>query len=108
MTRRLPVFLAICLIALSLGGCASSGAKPGSKQDQASNSLNDAYITSLIKAHLFGISDVKAFDIHVTTVNGVVTLTGTAPSAELRDKAVSYAKETKGVKQVVDKVEIKP
>ena len=106
--RMFSSIIAAGLLAVAVAGCASSGAAPGSKQDQASSSVDDAYITSLIKSHLFAISDVKAFDIHVTTVNGVVTLTGTAPSADLRDKAVSYARETKGVKGVVDHIEIKP
>ena len=106
--KKISRLIAAGLFAVAVAGCAASGAAPGSKQDEAASSVNDAYITSLIKAHLLGISDVKAFDIHVTTENGVVTLSGTAPSAELRDKAVSYARETKGVKSVVDHIEIKP
>ena len=106
--KRLSSLIIAAMLAVALAGCASSGAAPGSKQDQAADSVNDAYITSLIKAHLIAISDVKAFDIHVATENGVVTLTGTAPTADLRDKAVSYARETKGVKGVVDHIEIKP
>ena len=108
MKHRILCLILAGLFSITLAACASSGAAPGSQQDQAASSVNDAYITSLIKAHLFGISDAKAFDIHVTTEGGVVTLTGTAPSAELRDKAVSYARETKGVKGVVDHIEIKP
>lgn len=106
--KNISRLIAAGLLAIAVAGCAASGAAPGSKQDQASSSVNDAYITSLIKSHLFAISDVKAFDIHVTTENGIVTLSGTAPNAELREKAVSYARETKGVKGVVDHIEIKP
>ncbi len=50
---------------------------------------------------------VKARTINVETKGSVVTLTGTVESVAERERAVRLAKETKGVTEVVDKLEIK-
>ena len=50
---------------------------------------------------------VHSADIHVKTVDGVVTLTGTTSSQADIDRAVQDANSVKGVKSVVNKLEIK-
>jgi hyperosmotically inducible protein len=50
---------------------------------------------------------VHSTDIHVKTVDGVVTLTGTTSSQADIDRAVQDANSVKGVKSVVNKLEIK-
>ena len=50
--------------------------------------------------------DVKGLQINVTTTGGVVTLTGKVGSAAERQQALSLAKSTDGVKQVIDKLTI--
>ena len=44
--------------------------------------------------------------ISVSTTDGVVTLTGTVTSAAEHDQAVRLARDTKGVKQVVDRLSV--
>lgn len=60
----------------------------------------DAWITTKVKAALVADNDVKGMDINVSTNNGIVTLTGQVPTAAMRDKAVSIARNIDGVKKV--------
>ena len=50
---------------------------------------------------------VKALKIDVDTQAGVVTLTGTVRSEAERQRAVALARETEGVTQVIDRLQLK-
>jgi osmotically-inducible protein OsmY len=50
---------------------------------------------------------VKARTINVDTTGSVVTLTGTVASNQERERAVRLARETVGVTNVVDKLQVK-
>jgi len=69
-----------------------------------STMVNDAWITTQIYAKFFADPDIKGRNIDVETVSGVVTLRGTVQTGAERTQAVSKAKGTDGVKQVVDKL----
>ncbi len=69
-----------------------------------STMVSDAWITTQIYAKFFAAQDIKARNIDVETVSGVVTLRGTIQSGAERSQAVAKAKGTEGVKQVVDKL----
>jgi hyperosmotically inducible periplasmic protein len=69
-----------------------------------STMVSDAWITTQIYAKFFAAPDIKARNIDVETVSGVVTLRGTIQSGAERSQAVAKAKGTEGVKQVVDKL----
>ena len=60
----------------------------------------DGLITTKIKSVLGTTKGIKSTDISVTTVDGMVTLTGTATSAHEKSHAVSVTKKVKGVKHV--------
>lgn len=62
--------------------------------------VTDSWITGKVKAELATTEGVKSLDISVTTVNGVVTLTGVQPTDLAVKKAVAAAKAVKGVKEV--------
>lgn len=70
------------------------------KMDEAGDGIDDAWITSKVKAQLLADEQVKGTDINVDVKGNVVTLTGTAPSAEARAKAIELARETRGVRGV--------
>jgi hypothetical protein len=73
---------------------------------QATEFFSDAALTTKIKSKI-GLDDtVASGDVHVSTSNGVVTLTGTVPDARQRQRAVQLARETKGVKSVADKLQV--
>jgi hyperosmotically inducible periplasmic protein len=67
---------------------------------------SDAMLTSSIKTKMLADSDVAALKIDVDTQNGVVTLTGNVKTAAERDEALRIARETEGVKSVVDRLKI--
>jgi hyperosmotically inducible protein len=69
----------------------------------AKEALGDGALTAKIKAKMALDDTVKALDLNVDTTNGVVTVSGKVRSAAERDRALALARETDGVRQVVDK-----
>lgn len=67
--------------------------------------VTDTTITAQVKAKLFGDKQLKKSHISVTTTNGVVSLSGTAPTAEARQAAESDAQSVDGVKSVDNQVQ---
>ena len=86
------------------------GAEVGAKTAEAANRagvlLNEGALTAKIKSKMALDDLVKARSIDVTTNDNVVTLTGTVGSVVEHDRAVQLAKETAGVTQVVNKLQI--
>lgn len=68
--------------------------------------VKDSYITSKVKAELAADPGTKAVNIHVTTVNGVVTLRGMASSDSAKDRAEQDAKKIDGVREVHNKIKV--
>jgi osmotically-inducible protein OsmY len=68
--------------------------------------LDDAEISSKIKAKMVLDDYVKARSISVTTKNGTVTLRGVVRSVEEHDRAMRLARDTAGVTQVVDDLRV--
>jgi hyperosmotically inducible periplasmic protein len=63
---------------------------------------SDAGITTSVKSKLAADDTVKAYEINVDTQNHVVTLTGTVESAVAKEQAIRIARDTDGVRNVVD------
>jgi hyperosmotically inducible protein len=66
----------------------------------------DAWITSRVKTKFIGEDLLKDSDVHVSTDNHVVTLTGHVMSGAGRAKAVEIAKSIEGVHRVVNKIAV--
>lgn len=73
----------------------------GSKTAQA---IDDAEVTTRVKAAIFAESGLKSLKIDVDTVQGVVTLSGSVDSQASSDKAKMLASGVKGVKEVVNQL----
>jgi len=71
-------------------------------------SQSDAGITMAVKAKMAADGTVKASEINVDTHNRVVTLNGTVGSRVEKERAVTIARDTKGVTNVVDDVVVGP
>ncbi|MDP3759166.1 MAG: BON domain-containing protein [Ramlibacter sp.] len=69
--------------------------------------VDDATITSKVNAALAADKDLSAVKIDVDTKDGVVTLTGPAPTPEAASKATKLAKDVKGVTSVNNKLTVK-
>src|SRR4051812_12073708 len=82
------------------------------KANQAGKAISDATadarVTGAIKAKLVRDSDLSAWDISVSTTDGIVTLAGTVSSPELIGKAMALALETDGARQVISTLQVKP
>ena len=66
--------------------------------------VKDSYITTKVKAELAADPGTKAMHIHVTTVNGIVTLRGMVSSSDAKDRAEEDAKKIDGVREVHNKI----
>lgn len=79
--------------------------KQGSDSD-ALAALTDSKITTIVKTRLLMDTNVSGTGIDVTTDNKTVTLTGQVDSDAEHDLALSIAKNTNDVNNVVDNLEI--
>ena len=68
--------------------------------------VTDAAITSAVKTKFLAEPGVPGTSINVDTNNHVVTLTGTVKSKAEMDKAMAIARDTKGVKRVVNHLKV--
>jgi hyperosmotically inducible protein len=83
-----------------------AGEKTADKVGTSGNATSDAAITGAVKARLLGDGKTPGLKVDVDTENGVVTLSGTVANASERTRAVELARDTKGVKDVVDKLTV--
>ncbi|WP_087863739.1 BON domain-containing protein [Comamonas thiooxydans] len=90
--------VALCVVA-HLAGCAI-------QRDQQSigTYVDDVTITTTIKTKFAADPIVSAAAIKVETLHGVVQLSGFAASAAEKDAAVSIARLSRNVVQVVDSI----
>jgi osmotically-inducible protein OsmY len=98
MTLRASLVCCAVMVMLALGAC-SSTRTPGTQVD-------DAAITAAVKAKLATDGDINPFNIDVDTNEGVVTLQGRVEKEEARTKAEQLARETDGVKRVINLVKV--
>jgi osmotically-inducible protein OsmY len=66
----------------------------------------DAGITTNVKTKFAADDTVKAYQVDVDTRNGVVTLSGTVETPAAREQAVRIARETDGVRDVIDQIRV--
>ncbi|MGH9938435.1 MAG: BON domain-containing protein [Blastocatellia bacterium] len=70
--------------------------------------VSDTTITGQVKTAFALSKRISAYEIGVETKDGVVTLTGQAPTEIDRELAVAIAKDTTGVKQVDNQIRVEP
>jgi hyperosmotically inducible protein len=75
---------------------------------EAREALGDAALSTKIKAKMALDDKVKARDLSVSTTDGVVTVSGTVRSEAERERALQLARETDGVRRVVDRTTLEP
>ena len=72
----------------------------------AGESIDDGLITTKIKGKLVIDPDVNPFNIDVDVQQGVVTLTGRVKTEEARAAAERHARETDGVREVRNQIQV--
>lgn len=106
MNQRIPAITLAALTALSMAAspafALSSDApqRPDTPNNDSDQPVTDTWITTKVKTELATTDGVKSMDIEVTTVDGVVTLSGVLGSDTAVKKAVAAAQSIKGVKRV--------
>ncbi|MBZ5725803.1 MAG: BON domain-containing protein [Acidobacteriia bacterium] len=73
----------------------------------ADKPVSDDYITDMVRIKLASDQVVKGGGLKVEVKDGVVTLSGVVDQSNQKDKAAKIARKVKGVKQVINNIEIK-
>ena len=94
------LFLAVMLV--TAVGCAST-----SKQEGTGEYIDDAVITTKVKAAIFEDETVKVAEVNVETFKGAVQLSGFVSSQASINKAVEVTRRVKGVKSVKNDMRVK-
>ena len=95
--------LLLTLLVLVAGGCQSYREGEGRTYGEH---LDDVSIRSAIKTRFIASEDIHSLNIDTEVYKSVVTLTGTVSSEEARQRALAIARGVKGVRQVVDRLEV--
>jgi hyperosmotically inducible periplasmic protein len=103
MNIRTPLAAAItAVVMLTATGCAVTRG-----QETVGAYVDDAAITTSIKARFVENKEVDASSIKVETLNGTVMLSGFAKSSTERSTAESIASKVKGVKMVKNELAVR-
>lgn len=84
----------------------SLGERMKAGMSKTGDKISDAWITTKVNWFFVGEDTLKGSRIDVDTKNNVVTLSGTVTSQAGRTRAVALAKQTEGVKDVVDRLTV--
>lgn len=94
-------------ILLGLAAAVPAGIASARAAESAGEYVDDAAITSKVKAALLSDSGLKSFNISVETYKSVVELSGFVTSEQVKTQAGAVAIEVSGVKTVLNKLIVK-
>jgi osmotically-inducible protein OsmY len=101
MRTKSSLFAAVLFgAALASGGCTNLGQKSAGAQ------IDDAAITTQVKAKFVEDHTVSALNIKVNTFQGTVQLSGFVKSAEEAERAAQLARSVGGVKMVKNDIRL--
>ena len=103
MIKKIALASAVAITALYATGCAVAR-----DQQTVGSYVDDATITTQVKARFADDPKVSAMAIQVETLKGTVQLSGFAKSSSERSSAESIAKGVSGVKSVVNDITVRP
>lgn len=89
-----------------VGGGAAGGYAVGTDERRAETMADDAAVATRVKTALIGDKSVKARNIDVDVVSGMVVLTGYVDSKAEAEKAGAVARTVHGVKQVKNELRV--
>jgi osmotically-inducible protein OsmY len=97
--------ITVFLLTLVLASTVSCGAT--TSKESTGEYLDDSVITSKVKSAIFAEETLKVAEINVETFKGVVQLSGFVNSRGDIDKAVTVARQVKGVTSVKNDMRVK-
>lgn len=112
LNKLIVVCGGVGIVLLTAGAAAAQSATQEAKDktkaatEKTATVMTDAEITSAVKTKLLADKTVGGLKIDVDTSDGVVTLSGPVHSSVERSQALKLARATKGVKRVVNKLEM--
>ena len=98
----------IAFALLSGATIVSTGCSVARDQQTVGSYVDDAAITTAVKAKMAEDKGVSAAAISVETLNGNVQLSGFAKSQAEKDRAESIARNTKHVRDVRNSIVVRP
>jgi hyperosmotically inducible protein len=104
-TLAIAIILAIAATAWA-GDAATSGAETYATDGSSGNVVNDGWITTKVKAALVGNPTTKAYQINVTTKDGVVQLSGHVENDAAKTEAERVSRDIEGVRSVDNDLEV--
>ena len=99
---------AIAFALLTGATIVSTGCSVARDQQTVGSYVDDAAITTAVKAKMAEDKGVSATAISVETLNGTVQLSGFAKSQAEKDRAESIARTTKNVRNVRNSIVVRP
>lgn len=89
-------------------GLAAMLALPAVATPQQTDAPTDMDVTDAVEDELLSDHAINGYTVEVDTDNGVVTLTGYCDSILAMERAADIARTVKGVRSVVNRVEVRP
>ena len=102
-TRTTLAIAASACLLIATAGCAVTRG-----QETVGAYVDDAAITTAVKARFVENKDVDATSIKVETLNGTVLLSGFAKNSTERTTAESQTRKVNGVKAVKNEIVVRP
>jgi len=95
---RSPMKTSLVIAGLIMGGALAACVQTQTPAHESTgNYIDDATITTRVKAAIFDDSALKVFDIHVLTNHGVVQLSGFVKSRQISAHAADVVSRVAGV-----------
>jgi osmotically-inducible protein OsmY len=102
-TRNTLLAAAAALVLITASGCAVTRG-----QETVGAYVDDAAITTAVKARFIDNKDVDALSIKVETLNGTVMLSGFAKSQTEKNAAEIVTRKVEGVRAVKNEITVRP
>lgn len=93
---------------MAIGALTGAGCAVGGGQSTAGQYVDDATITTRVKARMAEDPNVSAMRISVETLNGTVQLSGFATTQAEKDRAAVLARAVPEVKDVRNNILVRP
>jgi osmotically-inducible protein OsmY len=112
---RTTAFIAFCIAS---GACASErppaptavvpGSESASRQPVRTPPISDTFVVAVLMHELGSDASLSHESMGISSVAGVVTLTGTVSNRLAHDRAIERVRLVRGVRAIVDRLEVAP
>ncbi|EPR44685.1 transport-associated protein [Desulfovibrio sp. X2] len=108
LKQIMKAFACLALLSLAFGCSGNEKKEMASKEKSTEQYVDDATITTKVKAAILQDSMLNSMQISVDTNQGVVTLSGTVNNQDMVTEAGKVTAAVTGVKKVENNLTVKP